>query len=70
MAKPASAEVLMPACAEAAPLMSSGSMMLRQRSTMMPPAHRPDPYINEVRQCLPAAVRRAHCINGETVMIG
>ena len=39
----------MSACAEAVPLMSSGSMMLRQRSTMMPPAPRPNLYIDEVR---------------------
>lgn len=48
--RPASAEVEVYACAEAVPLMSSGSMMLRQRSTMMPPARRPNLYLDEVRQ--------------------
>ena len=42
----------MSAGAEAVPLMSSGSMMLRQRSTMMPPARRPDLYIDEVTPCI------------------
>lgn len=60
----------MPAHAEAVPLMSSGSMMLRQHSTMMPPARRPDLYIDEVRQCLVDLARRAHCILAGMVMIG